>query len=138
MISIQNMWNRRNIGEKMCFTYDNISNLYSVLHINRPFLHVRTLDAYYYVNIRNLSSDKLGGMSISFIHEKKIDYLSMVYHRVSIDMSITDDEKILLISLQLVTMRCCYQNQEDMYILLLTYYHCITSLTLNGRSQIKI
>ena len=65
---------------------------------------MKTLDDYYYIIERNLSSEKLGGVSISFIHEKKIDFVSMVYHYVVIDMFITDDEIILLISLYLVTM----------------------------------
>ena len=54
---------------------------------------MRILDDYYYVIVRNLSSEKLGGVPISFIYEKTIDSLSIVYHRVAIDMSITDDEK---------------------------------------------
>ena len=94
----------------MYVKYDNISILNYVLHRNRPVSCVKTLDEYYYVIIRNLSSKNLGGVPISFIYEKTIDSLSMVYHRVAIDMPITDDEKTLSISLQLVTICYCYQN----------------------------
>ena len=40
----------------------------------------------------NLSSEKVGGVLISFIYERTIDSLSIVYPCVVIDMSITDDE----------------------------------------------
>ena len=57
---------------------------------------MRTLDGYYYIIVWNLSSEKVGGVHISFIYEKTIDSLSMVYPHVVIDMSITDDEKSII------------------------------------------
>ena len=80
----------------MYFTYDNIINLYSVLHRKRPVSCARALDDYYYIIVRNLSNEKLGAVPVSFIYEKIIDSLSIIYHRVVIDMSITDDEKMIL------------------------------------------
>ena len=47
----------------------------------------------YYVIVRNLSIEKLGGAPIYFIYERIIDFLSMVYHRIIVEMSINDDEK---------------------------------------------
>ena len=82
--------------KNISFTYDIINNLYSVLHRNIPVSYVRTLDECCYVIVRNLSSEKLGSVTISFIYEKEIDSLSMVYHRFVIDMSITDGEQSII------------------------------------------
>ena len=82
--------------KKMYFIYDNISNLYSLLHRNIPVSCVRILDDYYYAIVRNLSSEKVIGVPISFIYEKIVNFLSMVYHWVAIDMSITDDGKSII------------------------------------------
>ena len=46
--------------------------------------------------MRNLSSEKLGGLFVSFIYEKIIDSLSIIYPVFFIDMSITDDEKNII------------------------------------------
>ena len=123
---------------KMDFTYDNISNLNSVLHRNRPFSCVRTLDEYDYVIVRNLASKKLGGVPISFIYEKKLIICQWYTTVLILICPLPMMKKLLLISLQLVAMYCFYQNFEDIDILLLTHYHFIISLTLNRKNWMKI
>ena len=53
---------------------------------------MRTFDDYYYILVRKISSEKVGGAPISFQYPNIIDSLSMLYNHIFIDMSITNDE----------------------------------------------
>ena len=77
----------------MYVIYDSVIDLYSTLRMNRPISCVRTFKDLYYVIIReNKKVEGLRCVPILFEYAKTVESLSMNFHNISIDMSLTDND----------------------------------------------
>jgi len=90
--SFQNDINSRmNRPKKMYMTYKSVNEIYSSFRKNRPFSAVRCYDQKFYAVVQRVQS-KLYAIPIQIQHFKKISSLSMDFHKVEIDSSMTDTE----------------------------------------------
>ena len=107
--------------------------------MNRLISCVRTFKDLYYVIIReNKKVEGLRCVPILFEYAKTIESLSMNFHNISIDMSLTDNDILSVFDAsQLVTLCYYCQNWEDMDIKMIVNYHCIISLILIGMNLMK-
>ena len=84
---------KKNRRKKMYVIYDSVIDLYSTLRMNRPISCVRTFKDLYYVIIReNKKVEDLRCVPILFEYAKTIESLSMNFHNINIDMSLTDND----------------------------------------------
>ena len=77
----------------MYVIYDSVIDLYSTLRMNRPISCVRTFQDLYYVIIRkNKKVEGLRCVPILFEYAKTIESLSLNFHNININMSLTEND----------------------------------------------
>ena len=84
---------RRDRVPKMYVTYKTINEFFTVLRRNLPFSCIRTDKKEYYIVIRverETTNKVMQGIPIQFDYEGKYNSLSMNFHKVLVDETITD------------------------------------------------
>ena len=122
---------RRDRVPKMYVTYKTINEFCTILRRNRPFSCIRTKFSRYYgvINVeRDKNEEILQGIPIHFDYEGKYTSLSMNFHKLRVDMTITDsslyrfavsDIKIFILALPYIgTSGYQANNKSSMYYII--------------------
>lgn len=87
---IQNLTNSRMEREKKMYVkYKSTNEIFSLYRRNKPISAVKCSDGKFYAVIQN-TQHKLHAVTIQFSYMKTIHSLSMNYHAINFDLSLTD------------------------------------------------